>query len=67
MIGTIFLLPIRALGVVLALLLAWLVAKVGLIGLSKVWPLTNFFFFPSTADANLGCALVENALSYTDP
>jgi len=34
-IGTIFLLPIRALGVVLALLLAWLVAKVGLIGLSK--------------------------------
>ena len=45
-IGTIFLLPIRALGVVLALLLAWLVAKVGLIGLSKVWPLTQFFLFP---------------------
>ena len=33
--GSIFLLPVRALGVVLALLLAWLVAKIGLVGLTK--------------------------------
>lgn len=34
-IGSIFLLPVRALGVILALLLAWLVAKIGLAGLTQ--------------------------------
>ena len=34
-IGSVFLLPIRAVSVILALLLAWLVAKIGLIGLTR--------------------------------
>lgn len=34
-IGSIFLLPVRAVGVILALVLAWLVAKIGLVGLTQ--------------------------------